>query len=67
MTPPAPANSTSTPATAPDCHPAEPAPATKHLTIEIDHKVPQLTGSGLLDAQGTLAMPQLLWQDTGRR
>jgi hypothetical protein len=33
------------------CHPPiEPAPTTKHLATEIEHKVPQLTGSGPLDA-----------------
>ena len=63
LTPSLPTNSISTPATASGCHPAEPAPATKHLTIEIDHKVPQLTGTGPLDARDTLAMPQYLWQD----
>src|SRR6266567_595723 len=57
---------TSTPAAAPVGHGplAEPAPATKRLTIEIDHKVSQLTGSGPLDASDRLTMPDLLWHRT---
>jgi hypothetical protein len=51
---------------APGCHQAQPASATKHLTIETDHKVPRLTGSAPPDARDTLAMPKHLWQDTRR-
>jgi hypothetical protein len=43
---------------------AEPAPATKHLTIDRDHLVPQLSGSAPPNASGALAMPQLLWHRT---
>jgi hypothetical protein len=53
-------NSTSTPAAAP----AGRRPATKHLTIDPDHSVPQLNGSTPPNALGALAMPQLLWHRT---
>jgi hypothetical protein len=38
--------------------PAEPAPATKHLTIEIDHKVPQLLWQDTLARMNTQAGKQ---------
>jgi hypothetical protein len=53
-------NSTSTPAAVP----ASRRPATKHLTIDPDHSVPQLKGSAPPNALGALAMPQLLWHRT---
>ncbi len=37
---------------------------TRYLPIEIDHKVPQLTGSGPLYASSALALPQLLGHRT---
>ena len=56
ITPSPPTNSASTPPAAPaSCHSAEPAPATKHPTIEIDHKVTQPSGR-------TRWMPQARWQ-----
>jgi hypothetical protein len=47
-------NSTSTSADMPDhcCPLPEPAPATKHLTIDRDHLVPQLSGSAPPNALG---------------
>jgi hypothetical protein len=61
-------NSTSTSAAMPDsCPLAEPVPATKHLTIDREHLVPQLSGSSAPpDAFGVPAMPQLLWQRTAK-
>jgi hypothetical protein len=43
---------------------AEPAPVTKHLTIDADHLVPQLSGSDPPNASSALAVPQLLWHRT---
>ena len=59
-------NSTSTSAAAPaSSRPtAKPASATRHLTIDPDHPVPQLNGSARANALGALAMPQLLWHRT---